>query len=104
MTRLLLFVALTVVVARRLQEVPDVIRTIRAGAIRARRPPSAGGREAGSGPSRQCARPSPATELMAALEQIRLFIDNASADGHMPTIETTFATLQRRGPEATPSM
>jgi hypothetical protein len=38
-------------------------------------------------------------ELLEALAQIRLFIDNASSDGNMPSPETTLAALQREAPK-----
>jgi hypothetical protein len=38
-------------------------------------------------------------DLEAALQQIRLFIDNASIDGTMPPVQTTYAALQREAPK-----
>lgn len=38
-------------------------------------------------------------DLLKTLEQIRLFIDTASSDGTMPSVETTMATLQREAPK-----
>lgn len=38
-------------------------------------------------------------DLLAALDQIRLFIDTASSDGTMPSVQTTMATLQREAPK-----
>ena len=38
-------------------------------------------------------------EARIAMEQIRLFIDTASSDGTMPSVETTYAALQREAPK-----
>lgn len=38
-------------------------------------------------------------DLLKALEQIRLFIDTASFDGNMPSVQDTFAALQREAPK-----
>jgi hypothetical protein len=90
MMRLLLFVALTVVVSGGCRKVMDS-------------PEPAGGGNQGGGSgfgAEQAVRGAVTREqLLEALGQIRLFIDNAGVDGNMPSPETTLATLQREAPK-----
>jgi hypothetical protein len=38
-------------------------------------------------------------QLEAALDQIRLFIENASVDGNMPSAQTTYDALKKEAPK-----
>lgn len=63
-------------------------------------PALAGGGGGGGGGAVQAVRGAVTRdELLNALAQIRLFIDTASSDGNMPSVESTYAVLQKEAPK-----
>ena len=86
---LLLFVALTVVVAggckKKKSEDPG--------------PYSGGDNPTGMGAVQAVRGAVTRDEILNALKQIQLFIENSSVDGSMPSPETTLAALQKEAPK-----
>jgi hypothetical protein len=62
--------------------------------------PAGAGGGGGSGGAAQAVRGAVSrTDLENALHQIKIFIENASIDGTMPTAQTTFDSLSREAPK-----
>lgn len=88
MKRLLLFVALTVVVSGGCKKKKDDTG-----------PYSGGENPTGMGAVQAVRGAVSRDEILNALKQIQLFIENASVDGTMPPPETTLAALQKEAPK-----
>lgn len=100
MKRLLLFVALTVVVSGGCKKAMDKLEnSAYQPASGANQGGGGGGGGGGFGAEQAVRKAVTREDLLEALTQIRLFIDNASVDGNMPSPETTYATLQREAPK-----
>ena len=93
MTRSLLFVALILAVSAGCRKVRSRSESDSGG--------NQGGSQGGSGfGAEQAVRKAVSRDdLLKALEQIRLFIDTASSDGTMPSVQTTYAALQKEAPQ-----